>query len=112
MPLPLNGIIAGMMLAPFAMLRPPAREPAAVGVNVTLALHVPLTARGDDGVQLSVSEKSPVVLRLIIRSGPFPAFVSVSCWGVLDVPTFWLPKLNETAEGAKTWGGTVTGTET
>jgi len=87
MPLPFKGIMAGRIFEPLAMLRPPVLVPVAEGLNVMFAVHVTLTGRGEEEVQSSVSEKSPVVPRLMIRRGPLPLFVSVSCCE-LDVPTF------------------------
>jgi hypothetical protein len=49
------------MSIPSATNTVPVRVPAAAGVKVTLAVHMPPTAMGEDAAQLSVSEKSPAV---------------------------------------------------
>jgi hypothetical protein len=92
-PVPLRPIDDGIMLKPFATVSFPLRAPAAPGVKVTLMVQVPPAASGEEEAQLSVSRKSPPAVRLRILSGAAPAFVTVSCWDALLVPTFWLPKL-------------------
>lgn len=109
MPVPLKETDAARMLKPFAMLTVPCLEPIPVGANVTLIVQVPLTGRGDEDGQLSVSEKSPVAPTLIIFNATLPVLVTVNSCDALLVPTFWLPKLEETGVTVIIGGGTVTG---
>jgi hypothetical protein len=61
-PVPLSGIASGTISMLSGMLTAPVRLPAAAGANVTLIVHRPPTAIGDEDAQLSVSEKSPIAL--------------------------------------------------
>jgi hypothetical protein len=61
-PVPLSEIASGTISMLSGTLTAPARLPAAAGVKVTLIVHMPPTAIGDDDAQLSVSEKSPIAL--------------------------------------------------
>jgi hypothetical protein len=66
--------------------------PPAVGVNVTLIVHVPFTASVAGLIgQVVVSEKSPgfvpVIEMLLIVNVPGPLFVTVTICGELDVFT-------------------------
>lgn len=61
MPVPLSGTVKLDGLALSETVIVPDLVPAAVGVNVTLTLHVAPTASCDP-TQVSVSEKSPVAL--------------------------------------------------
>lgn len=108
-PVPVKEIDAGTTLKLLVMLRAPALEPIALGVNVTFTVQLALTARGEDDVQLSVSAKSPDVLTPSILSGPVPVFVTVICCAELVVPTFWPPNVRDTGLTLITGGGTVTG---
>lgn len=108
--MPLIGTVAGILFVPFAMFTEPCREPTAAGVNVMLIVHEPLTAKGDDDAQLSVSAKSPIALTATIFIGLWLVFVTVSACAELVVPTFWLPNVSETGLTVITGGGTVTGT--
>lgn len=79
MPVPLSARDAGTTLNPLVMLSAPILVPTALGVNVTLTAQLALTAKGEEDMQLSVSEKSPLVLTPSILSGPVPVFVTVIC---------------------------------
>jgi len=78
-PVPVNEIAGGTVLALFATLRLPAREPVAVGENMTFATQLFPGVKGEDATQLSVSEKSPVVLRPNILKFAVAMLVNVSC---------------------------------
>jgi len=41
--------------------------------------------------QVSVSEKSPLAVMFEMASGVVPLFVTVTLWGLLEVPTSWTP---------------------
>ncbi len=58
-PVPLSGIVSGTISMLSGTLTPPVREPTAVGVKLTLIVHIPPTASGDNEAQLSPSVKSP-----------------------------------------------------
>lgn len=110
MAVPVSDTVAGMLFVPFAIFTDPCREPTATGVKVTLIVHDPLTAKGDDDMQLSVSAKSPIALTATILIGLRLVFVMVSACAELVAPTFWLPKVSETGLTVITGGGTMTGT--
>jgi hypothetical protein len=61
-PVPLSGIASGTISMLSGTLTVPVRLPATAGLNVTLIVHRPPTAIGDEDAQLSVSEKSPIAL--------------------------------------------------
>jgi len=93
-------------------LTAPIREPVAVGAKLTLMVHIPPTASGEDEVHVSVSVKSPKA-----PTGPtrklwlLLTFVIVTVCDELLVPTFWLPKSRAVGVVVVTGGGTETGTE-
>jgi hypothetical protein len=58
-PVPDTETPRGTMSIPSATYTVPMRAPAAAGLNVTLTVHMPPTAMGEEVAQLSVSEKSP-----------------------------------------------------
>lgn len=91
------------------MLTDPSHGPTSVGVNVTLIMHVLPTASGDRDRQLSFSEKSPVMLNPDISIGAYVLLVREICFGLLLIPTVWLPKFSELADGSSAWGGTMIG---
>src|SRR5580700_498606 len=78
--------------APSTMVIEPVCPPAAVGVKVTVMLHVPLAASGLWLAQLSVSPKSLSLVTLLIVRLLVPLLVSVTLCDTLVVPTTWLPK--------------------
>jgi len=78
----------------------PVRVPLAVGVKVTLSVHVEPAAT--PGVQLSVSAKSPLIDTPVICKGAVPLLESVTVCGELVVPTVWLPKVKLVGEGVAT----------
>jgi len=110
MPVPISAKVAGTTLNPFVMPSVPTLLPTALGVKATLAMQLALTAKGEEDVQLSVSEKSPLALTPSILSGPVPVFVTVIWCAELVIPIFWLAKLSDTGLTVITGGGTVTGT--
>ena len=65
----------------------PGRVPTADGLNVRFTTHFPPAGSGDKERQLSDSEKSPVVFRLIARTGALAMLVRVTLWEGLAVPT-------------------------
>ena len=93
LPVPLKGIEVDTVLKSFTIVRLPVLRPATVGVNVTLIVQIPLFGSGEEVMQLSVSEKSPVALTERIFRGPRAVLVRVTSWAGLLAPTFWLPKL-------------------
>ena len=44
-------------------------------------------------MQVLVSEKSPLAETSEIVRAVVPLFVTVTCWGALEVPTFWDPNV-------------------
>src|SRR5438094_714804 len=97
-PAPLKLAVCGLPAALSATLRVPLRAPAAVGVNVTLMVQVPLTARVDGlNGHVLVWPKSPllvpVTLMLAIVSAELPLLVRVSAWAALVVFTCCSPSL-------------------
>jgi len=94
------------------MLTVPFLESFPVGTKETLIVQLAPTAKGDDVTQLSVSEKSPFALRVVIRSAPFVELVRVRTCGGLVVPTAWIPKVSEAGDEISAGGSTVTGIAT
>jgi hypothetical protein len=97
-PVPVSGTVCGLFTALSVMERLAVRVPLAVGLKVSVTVHVPLTASvlGLSGHVL-VWEKSPVFVPLnpmaVIVSGAVPVLVTVTdCVGLL-VPTDWLRKV-------------------
>jgi hypothetical protein len=86
-PVPFSVIATGDTEKLPAMLSVPLRAPFAVGINVTLTVHVPLRAIDPAPAQLSVSAKSPAVVTLAMLHGPFPVFVNVTLCAALALPT-------------------------
>jgi hypothetical protein len=78
-PVPASDIAIGTALALFVMLRLPTREPVAVGEKTTFATQLFPGVKGEDATQLSVSEKSPLVLRPNMLRFAVAALVSVNC---------------------------------
>jgi hypothetical protein len=85
-PVPLKLAVCGLPAALSVTLKAPLRVPTAVGVNVTLIVHVPFTASVLP--QLLVCAKSPLTAMLLIVSAPVPLFVNVTVWAAEVVPTF------------------------
>src|SRR5574337_864211 len=65
------------------MVIAPVRDPAAVGVKVTLMLQLELAAR--EVLQLLVWAKSPLGAMLVILNAAVPAFRSVIACGALGI---------------------------
>jgi len=86
-------IVVLAKLVPIARL--PERGPADPGANVRLTTQVPPDGSGDKDVQLSVSRKSPDVMRFVIWSEPAVELVNVTCCSTLLLNVLWLP--NNTA---------------
>ena len=78
-PVPVKEIDMGAMLALFAIFRFPAVEPVAVGEKVTLTAQLPFAPRGEEAIQLSVSEKSLVAATPSTFTVPPPALLRVTC---------------------------------
>ena len=85
------------------------RRPMSVAVNVTSTVHLVPGASGDKDRQLSFSEKSPVVFSSSIFIGAAVLLVKEICWKLLLIPTAWLAKFSQLADGSSAWGGTVMG---
>lgn len=92
LPVPLRGMEVGTPLKLFEIVSVPVLGPAAVGVNVTLIVQSPLLGIGE-ATQLSVSEKSPVVVTETIFSEPTAVFVTVTACAALATPMLSFPKL-------------------
>jgi hypothetical protein len=88
--------VAGLALS--AMVIEPLREPAAVGVKITLRVQLALAATL--APQVLVWEKSSLSVMLEISRAALPAFVSVIVSGGLVVPTTWSPKSYDDGERA------------
>jgi hypothetical protein len=87
-----------------AMVTAPVREPAAVGVNVTLiAQLLPLATLLP---QLFVSPKSPLAVIPVIDSGALPVLLKTTLWGALVVLTIWVVKVKLAGASATTGIGT------
>ena len=106
-PVPVSAIVVGTVFALFATLSAPLRAPPPLGENATLAVQLLPTAKGDVE-QLSVSEKSPVVLAMIVIAC-VPELVSATGWGELAVPAVCVAKLSDVGEAVRRGDNTVTG---
>ena len=109
--MPVRETRTGAVLALSAMANEPVLVPVVVGVKDTLTVQPVPTGTGDKEMQLSVSEKSPLMPTLSTVIVLVAVLVRASCWGGLDVPMFWVAKVSE--EGAVVSIGfwTVTGIE-
>jgi hypothetical protein len=87
-PVPLNAILCGLPTAPSVSVADAARAPPAVGVNVTVIVHVALPA--SDAPQVFVCAKSPGFVPakaiLVIASAAPPVFVTVTLCVALGEP--------------------------
>jgi hypothetical protein len=96
-PVPLSDTVCGLVGASLVSVSVPLRAPIAVGVKVTVIVHVAFTAML--AVQpVLVCEKSPAIAMLEIVSAALPLFVTVTVWVALDVPTSVLLKVSEVTE--------------
>jgi hypothetical protein len=91
-PVPVSVIVCGLPDALSVMVTAPDRDPAAVGVKVTLSAQLAEAASDPDPTgQLFVWEKSPLLVPVIeileMVRGPVPEFVSVTPLAELVVPT-------------------------
>src|SRR5215467_10999758 len=84
-PVPLREAVWGFEEALSLTVRVPVREPAAVGLKLTLMAQPAFAAR--EAPQLFVCEKSPVTAMPAIVNTPGPLLVSVSVLAALVVPT-------------------------
>jgi negative regulator of sigma E activity len=73
-PVRLTVCVAGLALS--VMVMEPLRDPAALGVNVTLRVQLALAARPEP--QVLVWEKSPLTVMLLIVRVALPVFASVT----------------------------------
>jgi hypothetical protein len=71
----------GTTLALFAIFMLPVLEPTPVGEKVTLTVQLPLAPKGEEAMQLSVSEKSLVAVTLSTFSIPPLALLRITCCG-------------------------------
>jgi len=78
-PVPIKAIDIRPMLALFAIFKFPVLEPVAVGEKVTLTAQLPFAPKGDEAMQLSVSEKSLVAATLSTFIVPPLALLRVTC---------------------------------
>ena len=85
-PVPLREAVSGLEDALSLTVKVPVRDPAAVGLKLTLMAQPAFAA--SEAAQLFVCEKSPVTVMLAIVSTPGPLLVSVSVLAALTVPTF------------------------
>jgi hypothetical protein len=84
-PIPLNGIVCGLLAALSVMVTDPYRLPLAVGVKVTLIVQFAPAATVVPH-ELACA-KSPVAATLVMINDPLPLFVKVTvCAGVLVDP--------------------------
>src|SRR5262249_2858601 len=89
-PVPVRLTICGLPGASSVTARSPFRVPSAVGVKVTLMVQ--LAPAFTELPQLLFSAKSPLVAMLVMVRVALPLLVRVTVWGLLVVPTLWLPK--------------------
>jgi hypothetical protein len=85
--LPESDTICGLGRALSLTLRVPVRLPIAVGVKLTLIVHVDPPARLPP--QLLVSAKSPLVVMLVMLSDAVPVLLNVTGFNALVVPSTW-----------------------
>jgi len=90
-PVPLNVTVCGLFVAVSVIDTVPLYAVAAVGVNVTLIVHVPPAATGF-AVHVFVSVKFELTTTLGTVKTPEPVFVSVMVCAALVVFIAWLPK--------------------
>jgi hypothetical protein len=83
-PVPVNNTVCGEPIALSVTLTVPVLLPAAVGVNVTDRVQVPLAARLEP--QFWLTAKSPETTIEVRANAALPEFVSVTVWAVLVVP--------------------------
>jgi hypothetical protein len=94
-PVPVRLTVCGLPAALSEMLTAAVRVPAAVGVNVTLIVQLPLAAT--ELPQVFVSAKSPalvpVMLMLVMLKLALPVLLRVTFCAALVTPTFSLAKV-------------------
>ena len=97
---PVRLIDLGPLMALSARLTVAVRFPAAVGVNVTLIVHVPLAATELPHVLVTAKSpgSAPVVVIPVIDKLAFPVLVRVTDCAALATPTPVLVKVREVAE--------------
>src|SRR5688572_16699154 len=100
-PVPLSAEPCGLPAALDATLTAPLRTPSAVGVNVTLMMHVAVGA--SVAPQVFVCAKSPDAAMLAMLSVVPPMFCSVSACAAVVAPMSWLP--NASAGGVRDTAG-------
>ena len=98
-PVPVSGTVCGLPAALSVTASVPVRVPSAVGVNVTLIVHVAPAARvagliGHALAPVLVSAKSPEAAMVLIVKGPVPVFFRVTGCAALVVCKVWLLKLS------------------
>src|SRR3984885_9198786 len=103
MPLPLSATVSGLLLALLLTVRVPVLV-AAVGVNLTVTVHEPLTAML---VQLLVWLKAPVTDTPETVAAVVPEFVTVTVWVAGDEPTRVAGKDRLAGEALSTGPGAV-----
>ncbi len=90
-PVPARLTFCGLLLALSVMVMAPVRVPVAVGVKVTLMVH--LAPAATEMPQSLVCAKSPPATMLEIVSGALPVLVSLTGFAVLVVPTACFAKV-------------------
>ena len=85
-PVPVRFEVCGLLLALSLTLNCPVRVPIAVGVNVTLIVHLPLAARLVVHV-VAEAAKSPVVEITILSSATIWLLVRVNVFAALVMPS-------------------------
>jgi hypothetical protein len=99
-PIPVSPTVCGLLTSESDTLTEALRVKAAVGVNITDIVQVPLTAK--DPPQVVVSEKSPALVpvtpTLLMVKLAAPVFLTVMLVGELEVPTVCPAKLRLAGE--------------
>jgi hypothetical protein len=85
MPVPVSETVWGLFEALSTTVSVPVREPVAVGVNVTLMVHLPLI--GTLGTHVFVSAKSPLAAMLVTVKAELRLLVKVTALAALVLPS-------------------------
>jgi hypothetical protein len=94
-PVPVSATNCGLPVASSAMERLAEREPAAMGVNVTLIVQLVAAAREVPQVLVCVKSEGsrPVTVMLVRFSVELPELLNVTFWALLLEPTEKLPNV-------------------
>ena len=91
-PVPLSETVCGLVSAESVNVSVPAADPSAVGVNVTLTVHVPAAATAVPQVFAAIAN-GPLAVTLLRLSGAVSRLVNVTVLAALVSFTAMLPKL-------------------